>query len=272
MKLAFITPTAYIKKYGSQGDFTMALSHLMDRENINEYERNIKEAGLDIFLDNGCFEKGHPEGIDSLFIKAQRIKAKLIFAPDHLFDAKATEASVLNTIDIKKKMGHETDIAAIPQADNLEEYLKLYKKFNDNDEIKMIGISYLACSGSLTRVGKKEKFIVKLSERKYTDDRIEVMKALIGLNLDNYKPAHLLGLGDSYRDVKFAQENCPWILYNDTSSPFWNGVQDKKILENGSVEGGKTKVSVDFDCDGLSQAQLILAQHNINQVKRYICN
>jgi hypothetical protein len=47
-------------------------------------------------------------------------------------------------------------------------------------------------------------------------------------------------------------------------------MQGKKILEDGSIEGGKTKVPVDFNFSSAVSDQLKLAKYNINQVKKYL--
>ena len=39
MKMSFISPTKYIKEFQSQGDFILALSHLIDHDKENDYEK-----------------------------------------------------------------------------------------------------------------------------------------------------------------------------------------------------------------------------------------
>lgn len=270
MLLSFITPTAYIKDYQSQGDFVLALAHLIDRHSSNEYERAILNTQLPIVLDNGLFENHYPEGIDSLLDKALRIKATHFFAPDFLYDAKKTLQGVENAIYTAKQRNALKDvkIAAVVQASTREEFFWLYDKYQEMPEIDLIGLSCLAiprCFGSFKQVrSKKEKYQHYNSE--IATSRITLMNEMLKRG-NNNKKCHLLGLGDSYSDVIFAKNSCNWIISNDTSSCFWNAVQGKKILDNGDVEDGKTKIKVDFDYKDAEEDQLILAQYNINKIK-----
>lgn len=271
MKLSFITPTAYILEYQTQGDFILALSHLMDREKENEYERAIKASGLEIILDNGLFENHFPEGIDSLITKAERIGATIFFAPDSLYNKEETQRSLEHAVYIRNQRKVDIKIAAVVQADNESDYLMQYEDFCNNPDVSLIGLSILSiprCFGSRLAMSAKK---YKHDDKEITPSRIRLMEKLIELDINN-KDCHLLGLGDSYRDVYYASKNCPWIISNDTSSAFWNGIQGRKINEELDVEGGKTDVKVDFNFKDASKEQLDLAQYNIKLVNEKICH
>lgn len=270
MKISFITPTSYIKEYGSQSQFTLALSHLIDLDKENEYEKIIKEIDLPIILDNSCFELHKPEGIDSLISKAVKIKADSFFAPDHLYDRIQTEKA----FDIayycleKRNLHNKIKINVVIQADNSKDYIESYKKFAKDDRVNLIGLSILAiprCFGK-QNPSKKSSYIHNDSE--IVESRIECLKQLN--QLDVHKSSHLLGLGNSIKDIIFANENCPWIYSHDSSSAFWNAINNKRILEDGEIEGGKTDVKVDFDFKDATDEQLKLAQYNINQIKEML--
>ena len=142
MKLSFITPTKYIKDYQGQGDFILALSHLMDRSKVNEYEKNIVATGLPIILDNGLFENHNPEGMDSLIIKAKRIKATHFVAPDVLYNKEETKKRLEIAKYITKRFNIK--IMAVPQAETKEEYIEFYKELCKDEDVDMIGLSILA--------------------------------------------------------------------------------------------------------------------------------
>lgn len=271
MLLSFITPTAYIKDYQSQGDFVLALAHLMDRHSSNKYERAILDTGQDIILDNSLFENHVPEGIDSLITKALRVNATHFFSPDILYDARATLEALNNTIYVlnQRKAIDKIKIAAVVQASTEEEFFWLYDRYQEIPEIDLIGLSCLAiprCFGSYSKSKHTKKEAYKHYDNQIVSSRIKLMEKMIKRG-NNNKKCHLLGLGDSYSDVIFAKNNCSWIISNDTSSCFWNAMQGKKILDNGDVEGGKTKVKVNFDYKDAEEDQLILAQYNINKIK-----
>ena len=262
MKLSFITPTKYIKEYGTQGDFLLALSHLIKLDEETEYEKAVKESGMKIYLDNGLFENKTPEPLEDLFKKAKKVGAVCVFAPDLLYDADGTRKLVEEAIKLRDEKYDELKIAAVVQANNWLEYMTLLEEFNENPGIDMIGLSIL----SVPHV-----YEPLLNEHNITEARLNLLqKMLTEEGRIKWKPVHLLGLGDSYKDVKYAAQYCPWVVSNDTSSAFWNAVQGKRINPDGSVEGGKTGVEVDFNTDQLSAETLALVQENINNVKELI--
>jgi hypothetical protein len=273
MQISFITPTAYIEKFANQGHFHLVLSHLLDRSELNEYEKLLVSSGKNLVLDNGLFENHKPEGIDSLIQKALRIKAKIFFAPDYLYNAEQTLKGVEMAIYIKNKVAPNSDlkIGVVVQADNEQDWLSLYDKFVHMHDVALIGLSILSiprCFGIFK--GKETKKIKYIHDNKeITPSRIKCLKALIDRG-NNYKSCHLLGLGDSLQDIIFAKELCPFVYSHDSSSAFWNALQGKKILEDGSIEGGKTEIKVDFSFKNATKEQLELAQKNINIYKRLL--
>lgn len=263
MKLAFITPTLFIEKYGNQGDFHLALSHLIDLKSPNEYEKELKKSRLPIILDNGLFENHIAEPTDTLIRKAERIKATHVFAPDVLYDSKGTQKELDNFIKVKKNLKSKIKIAAVVQAKNPKDYMRQLLEFNKNKNVDLIGLSILSIPKSY------EKLIGKFD---ITESRLCLLQDMIA-EADGrpffWKKCHLLGLGDSYEDVIYANENCPWVVSNDTSSCFWNGVQGKKLIgENCRVQGGKTEVKVDFNFSKrLTGLQEGIIKGNINKIK-----
>jgi hypothetical protein len=261
MKLAIITPTSYINKFGNQGDFHLALSHLLDRDTPNEYEKALLESDMQIILDNGLFENHVPEGIDSLIAKAKRIKATHFFAPDHLYNKERTQSALENTIHVldQQKLVDKIKIAAVVQADNPKDYIRQYIDFCNNPDVDLIGLSILSIPKS---------FEVETHTNSITLNRIHLLKKLKELEV-KHTDCHMLGLGDNYSDVKFAKDNCPWVVSNDTSSCFQNGLFGRSI-KDGIVEGGKIKDKVDFDLGAIELGKFNLIQDNINNVKFYV--
>lgn len=268
MRLSFICPTAYLKSFGSQGDFTLALSHLIDPVAENDYEKGIKALNLPILCDNGLFENHVPEPLEILIEKAIRIGATHFFAPDKLYDTKGTQKELDKAIQHLKKIKRnpkyrfekDLKIAAVVQAGNSLDYLKQLIDFNNNPDVDMIGLSILSIP---------ESFKEEIGSHDITLSRMYLLRKMLQLKRD-WKPVHLLGLGNSYRDVEFAKKYCPFVVSNDTSSAFWNGIQGKRIEKDGSVEGGKTKVKVDFNFNSASEEQLRLVQENINAVNKLL--
>lgn len=266
IKVSFISPTSLISEYGSQGDFHLALAHLLPglNEEPNDYERALVESGLPIYLDNGLFENKVSVPIRDLIHKALRLKAKYVFAPDVLYDRKATEANIDEAWETLEELKEDypesehTELAAVVQASNPDDFRASYMTFAADARIQLIGLSILSVPYSY-------KDLIGTDD--ITKTRIECLKQLI--ELPRHKKSHLLGLGSSYADVAFANNHCSWVDSHDSSSAIWNAIQGKKIDPHTlEVEGGKTKVHVDFNFnESLDEETKNTIQHNINVVK-----
>ena len=160
IQLAFIAPTKHVKEFSGQGDFILALAHLIDEEAVNEYSQAIRATGLPVILDNSLFENHQAVGILELLNKAQRIGAHTVFVPDVLYKTKETAAELDHAIEVRESVGaHHIKLGAVPQADNVEDYQEQLLAFNDNPNIDLIGLSILAIPHSY----RKEFGITRLS-------------------------------------------------------------------------------------------------------------
>lgn len=276
IKLAFISPTKWITTLGSQGDFQLGLAHLLDRHQSNDYERALLDTGQQIILDNSLFELHKPEGIDSLIAKGLRIKATHFFAPDFLYNKDKTLEALNNTIYIWKKLRADKNIkiAAVVQGETEEEWLEMYDKLQEMPEVDLIGLSILSvprCFGSFNRARTSKKDVYQHKDEEITSSRIKLLKTLITRNKPNNKKCHLLGLGSSLEDIIFATKNCPFVVSHDSSSAIWSGFQNKKLLDDGLIEGGKSEIKVDFNYLETNKEQIQLAQENINKYKSLLC-
>lgn len=255
MKLSFITPTSYIKQFGSQSDFILALSHLIDLENENEYEKAIKATNLPIICDNGLFENKVPENTESLLQKALQIGAKTVFIPDHLYNMVETEKELLKSAELF--LSHGIKVAVVVQADNEKDYLEFYDRLVADKRVSLIGISILA--------------VPKCFGGSIVGSRIRLLKTLLERG-GNTKDLHFLGMGEGAEDLLFAKRNCPFVVSHDSSSAFWNAINSKKIVKSMHddlrVEGGKTTVSVNFNFRDANEGQLQRAQENIDLIKQ----
>lgn len=256
IKIAFIAPTKLIAPYSTQGDFNLGLSHLMSNAASvkNIYQRALQSTGLPLILDNGLFENGKAEAVDSLIEKANRMQATTVFVPDVLYDRKGTEAVIE---EVRDRFKGALKMAAVVQADNPDDYLDSYLWMCEQPEIDLIGLSILSIPKSFASLTG-------------TDDiTLNRIKCLQMLNeLGKHKKSHLLGAGSSYSDVGYARAYCPWVVSHDSSSAIWNGIQGKRIdPDTLEVEGGKSRVAVDFTYDKeLTAEQKSIIQSNIDVV------
>lgn len=267
MKLSFITPTKYIKKYGSQSDFILALSHLIDIDEENEYEEAITSVNLPILCDNGLFENSVPESLETLITKALKIGAHTFFAPDKLFDAKGTQKELDKTIKHLSNPAFRFEkikIGAVVQADNAQDYIKQLLDFNNNPKVELIGLSILSIPKS---------FYDELGRYDITESRVLLLQKMKSMELHDgvkWKNCHLLGLGNSFDDVIYANEFCPFVVSNDTSCCFQSGLFGKYLTDELEVPGGKVKEKVNFELNTLTREQKDTIQYNIHKCKEVI--
>ena len=268
IKVSFISPTSLIGQYGNQGDFHLALAHLIGPvdQPPNQYEQTLIDSKLPIYLDNGLFENHQSVPVDELIKKAIRLDAQYVFAPDVLYNREQTEKNIQlahDTLALLKQQFPQcqTKLAAVVQADNPNDYINSYLKMAQDDRIDLIGLSILSIPKSFSILTEADDIAV---------NRIRCLKALSDLPIK--KDSHLLGLGSSYKDVDFARERCLWVVSHDSSSAIWNGIWHKKIdLLTFDVYGGKIEVPVDFNFDRpLTNEQNKIIQHNIDVVKKIV--
>ena len=268
IKVSFISPTSLVGQYGNQGDFHLALAHLIDSidQPPNQYEQALIDSKLPIYLDNGLFENHQSVPVDQLIAKAAHLNAVYVFAPDVLYDRVQTEKNIGTAHEILTAIKQDipqcqTKLAAVVQANNPNDYVDSYLKMAQDDRIDLIGLSILSIPKSFQSLTETDDIAA---------NRIRCLRALESLPIK--KDSHLLGLGSSYRDVDFAREHCPWVVSHDSSSAIWNGIWHKNIDSlTFDVYGGKIEVPVDFDFDRpLTNEQNKIIQHNIDVVKKIV--
>lgn len=267
MKQAYITPTSYLSQFASQGDFYLALAHLIDDNGTNEYarfHRRAAEQGRRVILDNGLFE-GASVQTDELIQRARAIRAHVVCAPDILYNTKGTIKEFKSFIRAKQEAGLVCDVMGIPQADNPADFWECFQFMDLHPECSIIGLSILSVPKSFSRFGNKEQPI--------TSSRVHFLRQLYAfsdLSGRRITPCHLLGLGESYDDVKVANELLARdVVSNDTSSTFVHGMHGVEYEEDGTIPGGKIHEKLDFDLPrNLTVQQQALIQKNIDIAKR----
>lgn len=267
MKLAFITPTAYLDQYAKQGDIYLALAHLIDDEGENEYasfHRREAQQGKRVILDNGLFE-GAQVDPESLIRRASAIGAHCVFAPDVLYDAKATIKEFKQFIKLKHEAGLVCEIAGVPQADNPAEWWECFQFMDLHPECNLIGLSILSVPKAFGRDTGPTK-------RPITDSRVHLIRQLYAysdLSGRRITPCHLLGLGESYADIVTALQLLPReIVSNDSSSSFVHGLHGVRYQRGGVIPGGKIHEKLDFGIEeDLAADRHEAVQHNIDEAQ-----
>lgn len=270
MQLAFITPTSYLHRFATQGDFYLALAHLVDDEGKNEYARFHKKEALNgkkVILDNGLFE-GAQVTPEQLIKRARSIRAHTVCAPDALYDSRGTIKEFKKFIKLKQEEGLVADVMGIPQANNPQDWWSCFEFFQLNEDCNLIGLSILSVTESF-----KHK-ATHANKWPITASRVHLLKQLYsfqeGLGHE-VKKCHMLGLGESYADISTAIRLLPKsIISNDSSSAFVHGAQGIVYRDNGIVPGGKdhTKLNFNLPYGTLKDEHIDAVQKNIDTAKR----
>lgn len=244
MKLAFITPTKYLEKYSSQGDIFLALAHLIDDNGENEYStfhRRKAKQGSRVILDNGLFE-GTQVDAEALLRRANAIGAQAVCAPDVLYDSKGTIKEFKKFIRAKQEFGLVAEVMGIPQATTISEWWECYQFMDLHGDCDIVGLSILSIPKCFGTSGDR---------RPITDARMRLIRQLYtysDISQHKLKPLHLLGLGESYDDIKLARALLNReVVSNDSSSTFVHGASGVRYEEDGVVPGGKDLKKLDFD-------------------------
>lgn len=262
MKHCVITPTKYINdpKIGSQSDFLLVLSHLLDQECQNDYAQEVKkfqDTGKQIYLDNGLFENHEPESPQTLIKKAITLNVDYVFAPDFLYDNEKTQEAFTSFAKLAREEGYKGKLAYVVQAQNMLTYISGYKWAERNPEVDLIGLSILSIPRSF---GDEKNQSITANRR--------VAIEMLDIYLDPKKPAHMLGLGEGLQDLVDAKKY-PWIISNDSCSAYMTGFYKKSYDPNTlEVPGGKVQEKVQFDYDGeLSSKQRAQIEQNTHFIK-----
>lgn len=106
MKLAIIAP--HNTEIAALGDFQFTLAHEINEDNV-EYYQQLSDDGVEIILDNGAFELGHPVSNEKLMEVAELIGATEVIAPDMQWDPFKAYTNAANFMDFFEEQGYHKD-------------------------------------------------------------------------------------------------------------------------------------------------------------------
>lgn len=272
--LAFITPTCYLEKYSKQGDLYLALAHLIDDEGTNDYARfHRREAdkGRRVILDNGLFE-GAQVDTESLLRRARAINASVVCAPDILYDSAGTVKEFKAFIKAKQDFGLHAEVMGIPQASNPDDWWDCFRFMDLSSDCNIIGLSILSVPQSFENVAINSGLWPEARFERITHSRVYLFRQLLAYAslIDRpVTPCHMLGLGESYADIVYANRVLEGIVVsNDSSSCFIHGKHRVAYGQLGTIPGGKNHEKVDFGQEmDLQLNQKTCIQHNIEVAK-----
>jgi len=239
IRLAFICPgnKGDLEKYAVLGDIHLLLEHLV--EEGNEYTAFYKDRVAKkelVILDNGLFEFHVAAPTERILEKAKIVGAKVLVAPDVLYDAAGTLASTKAFTEEVTKADPELMTMAVPQANTAEEWIQNYQDLCKVPGVRFIGMSCLSIPHCFKEITKSDDVGV---------NRVACMQELIKRKVvDPNKWHHLLGLGTDVNELAI-QSYIGIAASNDSSSAILHGMRGI-TYKDGKVPGGKLKDKMDF--------------------------
>lgn len=244
IKFAYIAPIKYLDLVPEDSDFHLVLVHLLKNPAYAEFYQKKIERGDVVICDNSAFEFGKPMETTQLLdeIGKSGIKPTYVVAPDYpTCDWKKTIKSTEQFIkDVELE---DFQVMGVPQSEigDWRGWLNGYQEMLNIPEIKMIGMSIL---------GIPNAFQSLTNTADIAFNRVFATNYILqnGLNDSRYETwHHYLGLGNGPREL-LAQRQLGLIDSNDSSSPFWHGIEFIRFDETGTgLKDGKVKTAVDFD-------------------------
>tara|TARA_R110001592_G_scaffold123185_1_gene330781 strand:+ start:1999 stop:2844 length:846 start_codon:yes stop_codon:yes gene_type:complete len=240
-KFGYIAPVEYLHLIPENATFHLILAHLLKDEKYAAFYKKKADRGDVIICDNGAFEFKRsldPEPLMKL-VKDSGVKCTYVVAPDYPFEPwSVTYDSTVNFIEMAKDEDYK--IMAVPQSEkgNYKGWLECYKRLSRLDAVEVIGMSILGIPNAFCELtGTEDIATNRIFATAYMKEN--------GL-VDSSVSHHYLGLGDGPREI-LAQRAMGVMDTNDSSSPFWHGIQG--VLLDDSATGlanGKSGIEVDF--------------------------
>lgn len=144
MQLAIITPTSELSQFAVLGDIHLVLAQIAMRD--SSYAKfYINETKFKI-LDNGLFEEGKGLTPKELVRIAEYVQPDEVVLTDVLFDRKKTLEATIECYQVFKKLytGKLLQFMAVPQADNVEDWVQSYIELSSLPFVNTIGLSKLS--------------------------------------------------------------------------------------------------------------------------------
>lgn len=196
------------KAYKVDSKFALVLAqNLIGNKKQKKYWREFKGYKV---LDNGAFELGKSIDLSILLDIAKAINADEIVLPDVFRDKEETikrTEEAIRKVDYYKKKGllrPNVKLMAVPQGNDLYEWLTCFETFMRNPKIDVIAINR--------------------DSARFYGSRLETLKhvyaGIIAASPEIKKEYHLLGMQDNIHEAKIVAEKYPWVRSIDSCFPY----------------------------------------------------
>lgn len=239
----YIAPVEYLHLIPEHATFHLILAHLLDNKKYVEFYKKKIKRGDTVILDNSAFEFKKALSAKEIFgfIDRSEIEPTYVVAPDYPFESwEKTWDSTLSFLDKAKDKPYK--VMAVPQSEkgDADGWIRCYIKMMQSKDVHAIGMSILGIPNAFCSITGTDDIAF---------NRIFATAHLLneGIAKPGKKWHHYLGLGNGPREL-LIQRQLELIDSNDSSSPFWHGVQGI-MFDNTStgLKDGKSPIEVDFE-------------------------
>lgn len=235
-KIAHIVPVSHL--YDTlDNQYHMCLAHLVECTEYKNHFASLTEKGKFVLMDNGAAE-GCQLKPEELFEMYELIQPTEIVLPDTLFDPASTIQKSRAFLYQMEQMGVNYRTMAVPQGNNLDEWIACARILIKDKRINSFGVS---------------KFLNVATGDRYV--RFKACQALAGLIVEYDRQdleVHLLGCDEGPLIVKMCQEAFPFVRGCDSAFAYLQAQKNKMMsLQDDSRPSG----TIDF-IDGQWYARL----------------
>lgn len=237
-QFCFITPTAYLERYGTQSRAHLVLAHIVAKDTMYaSIYKALANAGDRVIMDNGAFELGESYAPDKLIALGLLCGAQVIVLPDYPFKPSAvTIEAAKKWTPIIQAAGFKTMFVPQSETDEMEDWIDGYMWAADNPEIDIIGMSILGIPNAIPHIPKAYA-------------RVVMTELLMDRGVFAHKYHHYLGLNSGP-----ALEIPPLLKVGalnsvDSSNPVWMAILGHEYSYNTDsfLAVSKVKKEVEFN-------------------------
>lgn len=185
MKVALITPTAFLRRFATTDYHLVLAQQYMHDEKYRRFYKERVAAGDHVMLDNGAYELGQSIPTAKLIEIAEDLNPTAVYLPDARFDTAKTISLMEEALP--KFKGRGWKLLGVPQGNSLEGVLECYQWILSNSDIDGFGIYEEV--GEVTGLGRRWDFLDYLQKEKLVDDRLYYH--MLGMEEDLVNIKHL---------------------------------------------------------------------------------
>jgi hypothetical protein len=250
MKVAVISPTAFLEDYAAMSNYHLVLAHVYEEDMAyREFYKRAVKSGDFVMLDNSAYELGAAVSIEKLLDVIEDLQPTALFLPDVRFDMHATLKQAESALkELSEKYSGEMMKFAVPQGKNLEEVVACYR------ELQQMGIDGF---GLYEEIGQVAGFKNRPEFLAYMERE--------GL-VDTNKYYHCLGMEEDTSLIKEIAK-FDWVSGIDSAKPVVYGLYGIAFSEEGPMVPYPHRPEGYF---GLSRTDLdFVVRWNISMLQRW---